>query len=73
MLETEVSGKGRLPWKVGSETWEGDGAAGVVIEDADGLIVAFVTSWSDRGQPTRAQKRDWDNARFIVESVNSNE
>jgi hypothetical protein len=62
------------PWKVGDVEYEGDGIAGIEILDAEGVMVAFVTSW----KPPRSishEVTDQDRARAeqIVRVVNAHE
>lgn len=59
------------PWVVGDESWEGDGAGGIVVEAQDGLMVALVYCPTDRGEPENATPTDRANAEFIVRAVNS--
>lgn len=54
------------PWVKGDETWEGDGAAGVLVTTELGDCVAFCTTWTDRGQPGNAQASDYANANLIA-------
>ena len=62
------------PWKVGEDGWEGDGGAGVIIDDAQGKMVAFVASWSGSWDTPCGDKptaRDRANAELIVAAVNA--
>lgn len=54
------------PWAITGKTWEGDGAAGVMVEAESGGAIAFVTSWTDRGLPTEVDEANYANARLIV-------
>lgn len=47
------------------ETWEGDGAGGIGI-DLGGKGFAFVTQWTDRGEPRHATPQDVANANHLV-------
>lgn len=54
------------PWRMTGETWEGDGAAGIGIKSDCGRFVAFVTEWTDRGEPEYVGDEDLANAQLIA-------
>jgi hypothetical protein len=51
------------------ETHEGDGTGGVLLE-LGGKGVAFVTQWTDRGEPDRATPWDRFNAKYLADLHN---
>ena len=59
-------------WIVDRETWEGDGAAGVLITNGNRNI-AFITEWTDRGEPEEVSDEDRANGQLIARAPLMNE
>ena len=52
------------------ETWDGDGAGGVMFTLPSGGIV-FISRCTDRGQPPNATQEDWSDALAITSAIES--
>ena len=52
-------------WFVDGECFEGDATAGYGVS-CEGRFIAFVSSWDDRGEPSKPQPQDLINAHLIA-------